>query len=111
MRVGTESNTIRRDRNAVCWPALASDPETVVIEVVAGIRQINRDNVLVVSDAQQVHRSANITGRAFRYEPAETNVLAGFDSFQSVELNMYRFVVEPDLLGVVIVVAKRVYYV
>ena len=46
--------------------------------------------------------------RLLRHKPAETNVLAGLHSFQAIELNMYRFVVKPDLLRVVIVITQRI---
>src|SRR5437868_9394929 len=106
--IGTDRNTIRSDRNIVCWTTLARDRDAVEVEVIAWIGQISWDDVLVVSDTQQTYGPANTARRALRHKPAQTDILAGLDSFQSIELHMYRFVVKPDLLRIVIVITERV---
>src|SRR5437868_6606212 len=106
--IETKGDTIRSDRNVVGWTTLARDRQTVEVEVVAWISQIGWDDVFIVGDTQQRQRPANSARRALRHKPAETDVLAGLDSFQSIELHIYRFVVKPDLLRIVIVITERV---
>src|SRR5205085_4677912 len=106
--IGTDRNTIRSDRNIVCWTTLARDRDAVEVEVIAWVGQISWDDVLVVSDTQQTYGPANTARRALRHKPAQTDILAGLDSFQSIELHMYRFVVKPELLRIVIVITERV---